>query len=365
MNDKSNSRLISWQRFWKWDKSFEPWIKTHMSWFKPLCWSIIGVSALMIAMPNHVEKVLRKIFHIITSVVLIAAILAMTTPQVAYSAQVSYTEQVPAESQEKMAPAVYFFDTSTNRISLIEVGLDPVAMEALRNGNWQTNEMGLCGALILGGAAAASGGYAAYRLYKCAKRLLYPTNSPPTNPPPNQPTNPPSSSSSSRANAYGDAITAAGNTFGIRLPLMYPEGATFTLTNLEESTAVADVSSAGWTDWQGNPVTLEFSIVIWPTNRVSQAGFLYEPSSTNLIDWVTESISITGWVSSASSSCANCDTNVITVSYDQYGNPFYTNWYSLQRVTNSAVDFKSLPLGFLPGIPKRSDPQLFFRGVIK
>lgn len=160
-------------------------------------------------------------------------------------------------------------------------------------------------------------------IYRCAKKCLYPpTNSPPTNCPPKTPT-------AGRPQRLGPQST----------PNIFADSSSIGWDNT--------VSTNGWLDWTGAPITSSFGGVItnnYLTNADKTVFMLTFQSSPDLRKWTPEYLCVTGWVSQTPMS-----TNVTTIVYDQNGTPFSTNWTQLPDNTSRA------------GVPIRNSPQFYFK----
>lgn len=195
-------------------------------------------------------------------------------------------------------------------------------------------------------------GVVLYAVYRCAQTAGL-TN--PPAPPPNTNTN--SASGHFVLTFKPMDLTPPGPTNGVPGtndvgPLLVPGTAivnfnTVLATNNDANMEVIqDISTNGWTDWQGNPYTWYLVTQTDPTGPHVQ-------SSTNLVDWTNENYTVSMWLSSTVTPDPGMSyfTNAVTVLYDGNGSPVVTNWSSIP------------PTGTLNvGIPA-SSPLKFYRGV--
>lgn len=178
---------------------------------------------------------------------------------------------------------------------------------------------------IIGGAVVIGGSYAAYKIYKCAKRNLYPP-APPTNAPPPQ--------------AWPDQGLGA-HTASFDSWTNYP------MVDLE-----IDESAAGsnWVDWQGYPIAYCFAGMI--TNlSMNGSNYCYQ-ESVDLRSWIPMVLSITGWVSQVN----GLDYNQISVTY-RNGQAFSTNWHHIDSTGTNAVLIGTVGRGF----PVEKSGSRFFK----
>jgi len=118
-------------------------------------------------------------------------------------------------------------------------------------------------------------------------------------------------------------------------------------TNNDVSMAAKqDISTNGWTDWQGNTYTWFFVTQTDPSQPHIQ-------TSTNLVDWADANYSVNIWLSSSVTSDPSMSnfTNMVSVLYDGNGVPLVTNWSHVS--TNAPINI---------GVPATA-PQMYFRGV--
>ncbi len=201
----------------------------------------------------------------------------------------------------------------------------------------KTAQVGLCG-FIVGGFVIAGGAYIAYKLYKCAEKLLYP---PPPPPPPPATTNSPP-----RTNKLMSIIASAGSSsFVVSDPL-----------NMDWI-ALRDISQNGWYDWEGNLYTLAFGGSITNVPIGTNTGWFQ--SSPDLKTWTNSPVSIIVYVSETP---FGVQTNVVTVVYDNERIPFATNWSSL---TVSGGNSYSTPIASVTGVPVRTNrTKQFYRTLV-
>jgi len=131
--------------------------------------------------------------------------------------------------------------------------------------------------------------------------------------------------------------------------LIYPSGASFSLTNMDLSMGFEDLSTNGVTDWQGNLVAMKFRFWIEPTNIVlekkdgsrSSCSFM---SSTDLVNWEhwKEPTYDIMWLSIDQ---FGLPTNVVTMTYFR-GQPWATNWYRAVWASNYVYTTVPLYSGF-------------------
>ncbi|MBP6858670.1 MAG: hypothetical protein KBC33_02470 [Candidatus Pacebacteria bacterium] len=362
------------------------------AWF--LYGIIITCSVVAILFSNKVVDVLFKakwiesIFrHIITPIIMIIALLHMVMSNQVLAVTTYVPEMRLGEPEASIAPpgapstppTSYLYDTSAYRHSPLTstlVSTNNLAyVPSTEIVSWHTNQDGtiyvttsdgnthpvqnlsLCGAIIFVGILGTAVTIGGCKLVQCAKRKLYGTNAPSTNAPNLRMFNLVNGSPATRQPLTGNSLG------GFKLNL--PEGFTPNITNMfDNDIDVADASELGWRDWQGNLIVRQFGITVWPTNVMVGNNPCKIQSSTNILDassWMTESFSVTGWVSAASAFAPY--TNVLTVTFDQYGVAFATNWYSLQLTNNG--DYNTVTLGSVSSVPRRTSTQLFFRAVIE
>ena len=199
---------------------------------------------------------------------------------------------------------------------------------------------------------AVAAGYAVYSIYLCCKSAGL------TSPPP-----PPTPSGTNSSNAQISfapmdySVPTPGSTNGVGGTNTSTSGLVsgssiiylnaILVTNNDVSMEVKqDISTNGWTDWQGNPYT-------WFFVTQTDPGGPHIQTSTNLFDWTDANYTVSMWLSSSVSPDPNFLhlTNMATVLYDGNGIPLVTNW--------SAIT---------PGVPVNTGfpataPQMYFRGV--
>lgn len=217
------------------------------------------------------------------------------------------------------------YDDSGNKLIVMKNGGQSVIMAQTYGGTITRPNIGLCEA-IAGMIIIGVGVYVGYKLYKCAKKALYPTNAPPTNGPPNDNDPSPPGQKSMRR------LTLKAN-------------ATLTTTTMAQfdtsSIEPMDCSDQGWTDWQGNPyVTYVTGTVTNYSTATSTNGF---KSSTDLVNWKATYISFQTWTSE---NPPGFPTNSLTITYDESGVPFATNWCSVDYTGTNIV-----PIGYVSGVP--------------
>jgi len=202
----------------------------------------------------------------------------------------------------------------------------------------------------LGVAAAA--GLVVYAVYKCCQAAGL-TSSPP-------PPTPPGTNSTIAQFTFSPmdyTVPTPGSTNGVggtntSTSNLVPGSSvvyfnTILVTNNDASMeAKQDISTNGWTDWQGNPYTW-FFVTQTDTNGP------HIQTSTNLVTWTDEKYLVYMWLSSSVSPDPNLQylTNMVTVLHDGNGVPLVTNWSSIT-----------------PGVPVNTGfpataPQMYFRGV--
>lgn len=200
---------------------------------------------------------------------------------------------------------------------------------------------------ICGVAVALSAIYVVYSVYLCCQSAGLTSPPPPPAPPG---TNAPNNNIS--FSPHDDLIPPdSTNTYAhtnIFVPvssLIYPN--TILATNNDTSMeAKQDISTNGWTDWQGYTYTWFFTTQTDPSQPHVQ-------TSTNLVDWADANYSVNMWFSSSVTSDPSMSnfTNMVAVIYDGNGAPLVTNWC---HVTTNAP----IKIGF-----SATAPQMFFRGV--
>lgn len=160
--------------------------------------------------------------------------------------------------------------------------------------------------IIVGGVILIGGSYAAYKIYKCAKKNLNPPP-PPTNAPPN--------------NKPGEWDAA---------PMRTMAATSWADLPCADIAVDDNVATNGWTDWQGNPIAYAFGGTI--TNFVRNGQTHFFQSSTNLTGWSVLSLAITGWVSQVN----GMDSNQVSITYHN-GKPLCTNWHRVDNTQTNAV----------------------------
>lgn len=188
--------------------------------------------------------------------------------------------------------------------------------------------------MIVGAVAA---GFVVWSIYECAKAAGL--TSPPPPPPPITTTNaPPATNAIAHASASTRTVnlTAQPKMFGTTLPIL--------ATNNDFATELKqDISTNGWTDWEGNPYTWLFLTDTDPDGPMTQ-------TSTNLVDWHPAIYSVAIWASSTESpdpGMAHFANMAVVLSQD--GIPLMTNWCAIKA--GGVVNL---------GIP-RTGPQMFFK----
>jgi len=119
------------------------------------------------------------------------------------------------------------------------------------------------------------------------------------------------------------------------------------ITNNDEAVEnIWDISTNGWTDWQGNPYT-------WLAITYTDPSGPYVQSSTNLVTWTNCYQTVYMWLSSSVSPDPGMAylTNMTTVVCDGNGVPLMTNFSAITG--NQPVNI---------GMPV-SAPNAFFRAV--
>lgn len=191
-------------------------------------------------------------------------------------------------------------------------------------------------------------GIITYVVYRCIEAAGL-TNSPA--PPPNNSTN---SSSIVILPADGPILPPVSTNINIisttnsaaPAPSVIYFNASLATNNDENVETKWDVSTNGWTDWQGNPYTWLIITHTDPTGPHVQ-------TSTNLTTWTDSYQTVYMWISSTVSPDLGMNylTNMTTVVYDGNGVSILTNFAAINP--NTSVNL---------GIPVTA-PQMFFRGV--
>lgn len=134
-------------------------------------------------------------------------------------------------------------------------------------------------------------------------------------------------------------------------------GATLWVTNQPEDNLVLNVSTNGWKDDQGHPVTTMWVVTLGPSDFWLQDGAVLKNTtlltSTNLVDWApeTEPQVTLGWMSGEVGEPANSTT----VLY-MYGRPWRTNWVRYTQTTSrvsTRTDTCISNVPRRPGVPKQ------------
>lgn len=214
-----------------------------------------------------------------------------------------------------------------------------------------------CGEIIFALIILGIGAYMFWRLKVfCDTHLGTNAPPPPTNPPPVASGNGPNSLSSMTS------LTTSGSSVLGQDTLVLPSGWGQTI---DTNTTIVDggsISTNGWTDWQSNT----YFYVYWTTvtntlaTNSTQSRPCYLQSSYDLKTWANESLTVTGWVSGAPLlSGGFAQSNSVVVTYDRFGVPYETNWYSFSTNGEPTVLWASGPPGGLPVEP--GAPAKFFR----
>lgn len=177
-------------------------------------------------------------------------------------------------------------------------------------------------ALCLAGVAVAAG-FVVYAVYRCVQ-IAGLTNSPP----------PPGNTN----------INSGANTFYAPSVVKFDF---LLVTNNDSAVEVKqDISSRGWTDWQGNPYT-------WFFSTQTDTNGPHVQTSTNLTNWENANYTVNIWLSSSVSPDPDLLhlTNIVSVQYDNNGIPL---------LTNMAPITPNIPIN--AGV-RVTAPQMYFRGV--
>ncbi len=197
-------------------------------------------------------------------------------------------------------------------------------------------------------AIGVAAGFVVYSIYRCVQTAAI-TNAPP--PPPNTNTN----STGGNFVFTPKDLTPPGftniytgtNNFGPAPAPGIVYFNTILATNNDQNVETKfDISTNGWTDWQGNPYTWFFTTYTDPTGPHTQ-------TSTNLANWSDASYTVNMWLSSSISPDTNMQyfINMTTVLYDNSGIPLLTNWSAIS--TNAPIN---------AGV-RATAPEMFFRAV--
>jgi hypothetical protein len=199
--------------------------------------------------------------------------------------------------------------------------------------------------ILLYCAVALAAGFVVYSVYRCAKSAGL-TNAP----------IPPSKGTNSSSIAFpaddgpptppGDTNIYSGTNGGVSPPaVLFPN--IFLATNNDANVETKwDVSTNGWTDWQGNPYT-------WLIITQTDPSGPHVQSSTNLTTWTDCYQTVYTWMSSTVSPDPDAQylTNMTTVVCDGSGAPILTNFTSINPNATNNIGVRNL------------GEKMFFRGI--